>query len=306
MKRIVYSIVAMLLATMTVSAQKRDVFIIAGQSNADGREEIEHLPSYLKDGKYNHLRYANVVAAARTSFGDRNLLKEKLYSFNDVCNYWIDKAEKQDFYSIRCTYGGTAIALGQTNIKLPVWNASKEYLDTARAYRGGANAGWPFREGNSLAKSLTSGFSSLVDGELSKLKDGYEVKAIIWHQGESDRAAADSYYDNLKTLIAYIRNSIYEKTGDKKALKTPFIMGTISHKSVQYSKGVEDAQYKIAKEDPNVHIISMKDASLRADNLHFDSISNDYLGKAMYNMLVKIGAVKGHSIRKPANKQGIY
>lgn len=300
MKKHLLSIISLLLfMAMPAGAQKRAVFITAGQSNADGREYVTKLPAYLKSGKYNHLRYANVTSQAPSSFGDRNLLNEKRYAFQDVCNYWIDQTEKQDFYAIKCTFGGTAIALGQTAPKVPVWNASKEYLDTARAYRGQINDGkgaWPFVEGNSLAKSFSTGFASLVDGELSKLKDGYEVKAIMWHQGESDRKAAGAYYDNLKTLIAYMRNSIYQKTGDKKALETPFIMGTVCHESTQYSKGVEEAQYRIAAEDPNVYIINMSKASLRSDNLHFDSLSTEYLGKAMYNVLVKIGAVEGDTV----------
>lgn len=284
---------------MTAAAQKRAVFITAGQSNADGREYVSKLPSYLKSGKYNHLRFANVTSEAKTTFGDRNLLSGKRYAFQDITNYWIDQASAQDFYAIKCTFGGTAIALGQTAAKVPVWNASKEYLDTARAYRGQINGGsgsWPFVEGNSLAKSFSTGVASLIDGTLSRLTDGYEVKAIMWHQGESDRKAAGQYYDNLKTLIAYMRQSIYDKTGDDKALTTPFIMGTVCRNSTQYSSVVEDAQRKIAAEDPNVYIIDMSKASLRSDNLHFDSLSTEYLGKAMYNVLVKIGAVSGDTI----------
>lgn len=301
----VTSLIMLTMLTMlssTVSAQKRSVFITAGQSNADGREYISKLPSYLKSGKYSHLRYANVTSKAPSLFGDRELLKGNRYAFQDVCNYWIDKVENKPFYAIKCTYGGTAIALGQTAPKVPVWSAGKEYLDTARAYRGYSpehstgDGRWPFKEGNSLAKSFSTGFSALVDGELSKLSDGYEVKAIMWHQGESDRKAAGEYYDNLKTLIAYMRNTIYEKTKDEKALKTPFIMGSICHESTQYSKGVEDAQFKIAAEDPNVYVINMSKSSLRSDHLHFDSLSTEYLGKAMYNVLVKIGAVEGDTI----------
>ena len=37
----------------------------------------------------------------------------------------------------------------------------------------------------------------------------------MWHQGESDRNAANAYYENFKTMIAYMRNAIYEKTGDE-------------------------------------------------------------------------------------------
>lgn len=286
-------------AALAAPAQKRAVYITAGQSNADGRERIAKLPEYLKAGKYSHLRFANVTGSAPSAFGDRNLLGEKRYAFQDVCNYWLDRASKQDFYAVKCAYGGTAIALGQTAPKVPVWNASTEYLDTARAYRGhtdGARGAWPFVEGNSLAKSFASGFKALVDGELSKLADGYEVKAIMWHQGESDRRAGAQYYDNLKTLIAYMRNTIYEATGDEKALHTPFIMGTVCRRSRQYNAEVEQARRRLAAEDPDIHLIDMSRASLLPDQLHFDSLSTEYLGRAMYNMLVSIGAAEGETV----------
>ena len=305
MKNIIFSLFFMFIATLPVQvlqAQKRAVFITAGQSNADGRETIDKLPAYLKSGNYRHLRFANITSTGKSSFGDRNLLAEKRFAFQDVCNYLIDQHAKHDFYTIKCAYGGSAIALGQTAPKVPVWNASKEYLDTARAFRGWSadhpkgDGRWPFKEGNSLAKAFSTGFASLVDGELSKLKSGYEVKAIMWDQGESDRHAASAYYDNLKTLIACLRQSIFQKTGDKRSLQTPFIMVTVCHDSKQYSKEVEDAQYRLAKEDPDVYVIDMSKVSLRSDRLHFDSFSTEYLGKAMYNMLVKIGAVKGKTV----------
>ncbi len=284
---------------MAAPAQKRAVYITAGQSNADGRERIAKLPEYLKAGKYRHLRFANITDSAPSAFADRHLLAEKRYAFQDVCDYWLDQASRQDFYAVKCTYGGTAIALGQTAPKVPVWNASTEYLDTARAYRGhtdGARGAWPFVEGNSLAKSFASGFKTLVGGELSKLADGYEVKAIMWHQGESDRRAAAHYYDNLKALIAYMRNAIYEATGDEKALHTPFIMGTVCRQSRQYSAEVEQARQRLAAEDPDIHLIDMSRASLLPDRLHFDSLSTEYLGRAMYNMLVAIGAAEGGTV----------
>lgn len=292
-------LITLLLGMLSAVAQKRAVFITAGQSNADGREYVANLPQYLKSGQYHHLRFANVTDSAPSAFADRDLLGGKRYAFQDVCNYWIDQVSKQDFYAVKCTYGGTAIALGQTAPKVPVWNASTQYVDTARAYRGqiaGGEGAWPFVEGNSLAKSFASGFSALADGELSRLADGYEVKAIMWHQGESDRKAAEQYYENLKTLIAYMRRAIYEKSGDAKALRTPFIMGTVCRKSTQYNAKVEEAQRRIANEDADVYLIDMSRASLRSDNLHFDSLSTEYLGKAMYNVLVKIGAVEGDTV----------
>lgn len=160
------------------------VYITAGQSNADGREYVSKLPSYMKNG-YRHLRYANVTSSSDGTFGSRTF--EDLsgrYSFCDVAHYFIDQTRKTDFYAIKCAYGGTAIDTTATYSTLPVWCADPTWIAANKAYRGDIN------EGKSLTKSLTEGLADCADVTLSKLDGGYDVKAIMWHQGESDRPAA--------------------------------------------------------------------------------------------------------------------
>lgn len=274
------------------------VFITAGQSNADGRVYVNQLPYYIKANDYRHLNFASVAGPEDGTFGPRNISSATRWAFQDVVNYFIDQRSTSDFYAVKCTYGGTAIALGQTAAKVPEWNASRAYLDTAKAYRG------DWTKGNSLAKSLTEGMRDLVNVTLSKLNGGYDVKAIMWHQGESDRKAADAYYDNFMTLVTYLRDSISNITGDEADRHLPVILGTISHKSKQYSSVVEQAQRKAAANDPNIYLIDMSDAGLREDNLHFDSAWTEYLGKKMFNVLVQIGAVDGDTIevKKPVTE----
>ena len=280
--------------------QPASVFITAGQSNADGRAYLsEGLPDYLRGG-YKFLRFANVTATQRTDFYSRvfdGTQEGGRFAFSDVTNYWIEQALQTDFYCVKCAYGGTAIALGQTVEKLPFWNAGTAYIDTARAYRGTVGTG------TSLAKSLTEGFRGLADNVLSKLAQGYDVKAILWHQGESDRKAGAAYYDNLRDLIGYLRREIYAVTQDEADLTLPFIMGTVPHGSTQYSAEVERAQIRLAQDMANVFVIDLSDAGLRSDKLHFNAEWTEYVGKRMYNRLVAIGAVKGPEIEivKPDN-----
>ena len=103
-------------------------------------------------------------------------------------------------------------------------------------------------------------------------------------------------------MINYMRNAVYAKTGKEKDKTLPFIFGTVSHKSKQYSKGVEEAQMRVAAELPNVYYIDMSDAGLLPDVLHFDSAWTEYLGKQMYNKLVELKLVDGEKIavQKPS------
>ena len=293
---------ALPIVALNANAQQKpaSVFITAGQSNADGRVYNSEIVDYLKPG-YKYLKYANVTSQSSGTFTTRNFdnAKER-WAFCDVTNYFIEQALQQDFYAIKCTYGGTAIATGVTAEKLPVWYADPTWIAENNAYRG------DITKGKSLTKSLTEGFSDLVDGTLSKLQQGYDVKAIMWHQGESDRNAAGAYYTNFKTMIQYMRNAIYQKTGDEKDKTLPFIFGTITSDSKQYSAKVKEAQLQVANDLENVYVIDMEGVTLRSDQLHFDKASTEYLGKMMYNKLVALGLVEGNEVEatKPTKPTG--
>lgn len=299
------SMVAMVVASVSlaVAQQKAPVFLYAGQSNADGREYTTNLPDYMKDNgslpssPYTHLKWASICGSPSTStFGTRIFNSGERYAFCDVTNYWIDQTTSSDFYAIKCAYGGTAIAPGVTAAKLPIWYADAEWMTSHNAYSGQDITQAAYANNNSLTKNLTEGFASLVDGTLAALDNGYDVKAILWHQGESDRNAASDYYTNFKTMIAYMRQAVYAKTGDEADLTLPFIFGTVCRRSTQYNATVEAAQKQVADEDPNCYVIDMKNATLLSDNLHFDKQATEYLGKKMYNQLVTLGLVSGSQV----------
>ena len=44
-----------------------------------------------------------------------------------------------------------------------------------------------------------------IDQTLSKLEEGYQIDAFLWHQGESDQRKGKDYYDNLKAVVTYVR-----------------------------------------------------------------------------------------------------
>ncbi|NPD92006.1 sialate O-acetylesterase [Xylanibacter muris] len=290
-KRILYTAIALIIGGNAVSAQKpADVFIYAGQSNADGRVYNSELPVYLKQG-YDCLHFANVTSSSDGKFGTRTFENRSgRWAFCDVTNYFIEQALKEDFYALKCTYGGTAIDTAATYAHLPVWCADEKWIAKNNAYRGNID------EGRSLTKSLTEGLADCADVTLCRLDKGYDVKAIMWHQGESDRSKAGNYYKNFKDMINYMRNAVYQITGREKDKTLPFIFGTVSRNSKQYSSGVEEAQKRVAAELPNVYYIDMSDAGLRSDALHFDSAWTEYLGKKMYNMLVAHEIIDGQEL----------
>lgn len=259
------------------------VFITAGQSNAEGRASASDCPEYLKsDSCYRHLRYAFVRTEQTGKFEDFRF--GNTFAFCDVTNYLIDKVATGDFYSIKCTYGGTAITPGATEPGKPIWYADSSWLkeNDAHSSRG---------KGLSLTLALTEGFAKCADSTLSRLPEGYDVKAIMWHQGESDRSKAEDYYKNFKQMILFMRQQIYSVTGKRKDRKLPFIFGTVPHASRQYNPVVETAQLRVAKELPNVYVVDLSDAGLLADQLHLNAAWTEYAGILMFNKLIDLKLV---------------
>ena len=287
---------------LTASSQTpSSVFITAGQSNAEGRAASADKPAYLDKG-YKHLRYAFVRSTQDGKFGKYKF--GDTFAFCDVTNYFIDKAIGKDFYSIKCTYGGTSVTPGQYNKDeagwKPVWYADSTWLANNKAHNSTDG-------GLSLVLSLTEGFAKCVEQSLGKLKNGYEVKAIMWHQGESDRNKPEEYYNNFKDMITSMREQIYSVTGREKDKTLPFVFGTVPHASRQYNPVIEAAQLRVAKELPNVYPIDFSDIPLKEDVLHFNSVGTEYAGKQMFNKLVELGLVeaKGLAIDNPSDDSQI-
>lgn len=282
-------LIVLLTGNMAKAQEPVSVFIYAGQSNTDGRAYETELPEYMKDG-YENLHFVNVTWSTESKFGERKFGDpKKRFAFCDVTNYFIDKALNTDFYAVKCAYGGTSIDTAATVKTKPVWCCDSAWLAENEPFRGKGT-------GMSLSKGLIAGLSDCIDSTLSKIDKGYDVKAIMWHQGESDRKKASHYYDNFKTMINYMRNAIYEKTCDEKDKTLPFIFGTIARNSRQYSAGVEAAQMKVAKELPNVYYVDMSKGQLGKDILHFNGAGTEDLGKKMYNKLVELKLVKGNKV----------
>ena len=60
-----------------------------------------------------------------------------------------------------------------------------------------------------------------------------------------------------------------------------------THKSKQWSQGVEDAQHRLAQEDKNIYVVDVPNASLRSDVLHFDAEGAQELGNKMFQLIEK-------------------
>lgn len=289
MKRIILLI--MLAALMIgVQAKKKSpvpVYIVAGQSNTDGRVLNEYLPDYIKENKYQHC-YWSYGSGGHSGEGRFELFWPRIvnqnkpgrWTYDAVVYYWLEQSLGCDFYVIKESLGGTSIDTSVRSNQNMYWSASPEYLASTTASDKG---------GKSLLKAFTENIGACIDNVLSRQKDDYEIKAFLWHQGESDRQVSRLYYDNLKAVVAYVRNYLVEKTGDKRYAHLPVIVGSIVHEGRGYASGLEEAQMRLQREDKDFHLVDVHDAGLQGDNIHFNPAGAELLGRKMYNQLATLG-----------------
>lgn len=266
------------------------VIITAGQSNTDGRVPNNRLPDYIKamavDSTYTAGAYKYChIAHNRTDgmfvpFWPLSHPKSKPYTwgYDAIAYYWLEQLFQEDFYVIKWAIGGTAIAAPVTTpFRGTYWSADPKWLaeNTATSEKG-----------KSLLLSLIANIDASIDQTLSKLKQGYQIDAFVWHQGESDYEHGKEYYQNLKGVVSYVRNHLTEKTG-KDYSELPFIFGTVSRKNKRYNSDVEEGMRRYAKEDKNAYLIDMSEAELMGDKLHFNQVSAEYMGKQVYEQIKK-------------------
>lgn len=288
MKKLLLLLVAALLC---VDSQARrepvPVYIVAGQSNTDGRVPNEQLPDYIKQNRYHHC-YWSYGSGTLSGEGKFELFWPRVYAktphdrwaYDAVIYYWLEQSLGRDFYVIKESLGGTAIDTSATSNSKMYWSANPGYLaSTAAADKGG----------KSLLKAFTDNIGACIDNVLKRQKGGYEIKAFIWHQGESDIDAGRNYYANMKGVIDYVRSYLVRKTGNKRYATLSVILGGIVHSGSGYSPEVEEAQKRLTKTDRNTYFIDVHNATLQSDNLHFDAAGAELLGRKVYNKLVALG-----------------
>ena len=283
------------------------VFLTAGQSNTAGRCMNENLPDYIKtlgaahDGAYQYCNWSYTNGTTRKS--DKEGVFRKFwpemessnnpgrFAYDAIVYYWIEQALQKDFYVVKHAAGGTSIDPACTSTNDYHWSADATWL----AEHASCNA-----DGTSMLKALCDNIGASLDA-LTAAGKSYDVKAMIWHQGESDRSgtAPDDYHDNLQAVVQYVRNYLVTKTGDSKYANLDFICGTVPPQSKQYNKKVYDALFTLADEDSHFHVIKTEPGTFIGDDLHFDANCAERLGINMYNKMVDLGLVSGEKQTVP-------
>lgn len=249
---------------------KKLCIIGAGQSNIDGYVPIADLPS----GYSLPMSGMKYIKNSTSGYFTNNYPSVDMWSFDVVlCKLLIDNLGADNLYYIKYSEGGTSIDPAST-AKPRHWTADYEQL-------------------SDISNSLLYSFETEIR-KCEEINPGeYEIRAMIWHQGETDAAresptASKNYYGNLKKVIAYCRGVVGNA-------RLPFVFGTVAHANYDYDESIEAAMHKIAEEDPYVWLVDMSNAELR-DQWHFNASWSEYMGKKYYDCLIDAGVITGQKL----------
>ncbi|MDF1755621.1 MAG: sialate O-acetylesterase [Verrucomicrobiales bacterium] len=272
------ALIAMLICIgQTVVAAHFHVYLIGGQSNAQGRGDASRLPARLAEPQKDVRFYWH-----RTQDTDNvGHLKEDL---------WIDLAPGSGHGRIppvREIEFGPEISFGRS--------LADHYSDVSIAVikysHGGSNLHSDWAEDGVRYRI----FVATVRAALAALEaEGHqwELRGMIWQQGEGDTGSphAENYAKHLGDLISRVRRDLFEGAA------RPFVIGGLSVKQSQSVKTpgsgmflVRKAQETVAQADPTVGFVNTDDFSTReGDRVHFDHRGLISLGEAHAAEMIRL------------------
>uniref|UniRef100_A0A2P2PRT9 Sialate O-acetylesterase domain-containing protein n=1 Tax=Rhizophora mucronata TaxID=61149 RepID=A0A2P2PRT9_RHIMU len=115
-------------------------------------------------------------------------------------------------------------------------------------------------------------YENMVKRAKESVKDGGEIKCLLWYQGESDTSTqhdAEAYQVNMERLIANVRE-------DLGLPSLPIIQVAIASGDGRYMEKVREAQ--MGMKVPNVVCVDAKGLPLKDDNLHLTTGAQVKLG----------------------------
>ncbi len=266
---------ALLVLAGCADAKHYDVFLIAGQSNGDGRGAAADLTGELS-------RYAEPQPDVPIAYSCSSLRGPVLASegFQPLQPGWSVAPGRNKPKSLPSRTFGPEVSFGRALADaLP-----ERHVALIKYAEGGTSLK---RDWNPAVRDrLYDAFLAFVAQSLKTLTDRddtYTVRGMIWHQGESDAGLPEGEYQTLLTdFIAKVRAALGVP-------ELPFGIGEV------YDNGKRDrvraGQQATASAVPGAYFVSAEGLKTFDDGTHFDAASQIELGRRLGAGMV--GALTG-------------
>lgn len=260
-----------------------DVYVLSGQSNMVGYGSTAELPDPLK----------SVIQGAYIWSGD------DFVEFNPMSNSsfgpevafartYLDLNPAEDIYLIKQAVGGMPLHPGWDSY---IWKGVDPGPNRDNYYPGVSlddpNIGNIYRE---LSDMFLAALQKLDDDNIP-----YEIKGVLWLQGEADAKGEESATTYAVQLKGF-SDRIHEDLGVLTTV-VPLVYGQVlpyeptadrfTHR-VELRQSQADADGDSGHQDSfaNAYMISTDDASLLADNVHYDTEGQLMIGAAFAEEMI--------------------
>lgn len=251
-------LILLLALSLGLQADHYDLFLLAGQSNMDGRGESEDLPEALRKPNQDALIFYRNERAS--SNGWQPL----------VPGYSTPPKFKKDLPS---PVFGPEIGFVQTLQKAE----SGRKIALIKGSRGGSKIGRDWDPGDAgqpkTQAPLYRDFMETIAQATKSLKEAghtYTLRGLLWHQGEGDaKMRGKRYQEKLENLIARLKV-------DLKAPELLVVVGEVfdNGKRDEVRKAIQDT----AAASETVGLVSAEGTSTWDEGTHFDAKSQLLLG----------------------------
>ncbi len=269
--------VGLLATSSKLQAEHYEVFLVAGQSNCDGRGQATELKGPL--AKWAKPQEDVMIAYSCSSLRGKALASE---GFQPLQPGWSVAPGKNRPTALPSNTFGPEVAFGR---------------GLADRMKGKKIAVIKFAEGGtSLQKDwnpevknrLYAAFLDFTHKSLAALKakgHTFTIRGMIWHQGESDASlSAEEYQKLLTAFIARVRT-------DFNSPDLPFGIGEV------YDNGKRDsiraAQQATARDVKGAFLVSVEGLKTSDQGTHFDAAGQLELGDRFAEKMAKAIATPG-------------
>ncbi|MFK7789499.1 MAG: sialate O-acetylesterase [Phycisphaeraceae bacterium] len=253
-KSVLYSLLAVLFVG-SANAENFDVYIMAGQSNMDGRGTVSALPTALQAAQPNaRIYYANPNdGAATTRSGWTDLAPG--YSIGPGAS-----SIPSNTFGPEVSFGGAIASAVPTGNKVAIIKVSK----------GGTSLQFDWSPTGFMYQALVTEVGTALQA-LADNGDTATVRGMVWHQGESDVSDINNYQGNLEELIANVRAIVNDDA-------LPFVIGELADTK---SQAFRTMQAKIATDNVGVGFTSSAGLNVigGGDTTHFDTDAQVIFGQ---------------------------